>query len=139
MTDLGERVIRRLGVRGVFKIDMIKDERDGTLYVLEINARYNLWNYLGAVHGVNLPVIAYEYLAFGQVPACGTLGRPRYRWLNFYRDYKAYREQSAAGSTSFARWATSIATSRNVYEAFAWNDPEPFGWWVLDSLRKKLS
>ncbi len=135
--ELGRRVIEKLGVRGVFKIDFIRDQRDDRLYVLELNARFTLWNYLGAVHGVNLPKIAYDYLVMGRnVPRAGSY-HPRHRWLNFYRDLQAYRA-SRDGSLPFARWATSLVMSRNVYEAFAWSDPEPFAWWLAGHLRKKF-
>jgi len=137
VAELGMRVAAALGVRGVFKIDVIRDERDGSFQVLEVNARYNLWNYLGAVHGVNLPLVAYEYLVHGAAPRRPSTYRPRYRWLHFYRDYKAYRERDG-GPMGLATWAASIATSRNVYESFAWTDPQPFGAWAVDALRRKL-
>jgi predicted ATP-grasp superfamily ATP-dependent carboligase len=58
----GRTVVDKLGVRGPFKVDLIRDQRNGQLYTLEVNARFNLWHHLGAAHGVNLPLVAYEYL-----------------------------------------------------------------------------
>ena len=59
---LGRHVVSRLGLKGVLKIDLKRDPRDGSLYILEVNARFNLWHYLGAVNGINLPKMVYEYL-----------------------------------------------------------------------------
>jgi predicted ATP-grasp superfamily ATP-dependent carboligase len=124
-------------MRGVFKIDLIRDARDGTLLVLEINARYSLWSYLGAVHGVNLPGVAYDVLVRGRTPAPPDY-QPRYRWLNLYRDAKACQEAHEDGPLRYVKWAASIASPRNVYEAFAWSDPRPFGAWLVDYLGKKV-
>jgi D-aspartate ligase len=49
-------VLARLGVRGVAKLDIKRDDR-GRLHLLEINPRSNLWHDPGAVAGVNLPAM----------------------------------------------------------------------------------
>lgn len=132
---MGREATRRLGLRGVFKIDMMRDRRNGELFVLEVNARYNLWNYLGAKHGVNLPAMAYANILGQDAPSergpCGAARpyRPRYRWLNFYRDAKALREAPACGVLGILRWAVSLAKGPKLYEAFAWRDPAPFWAW----------
>ena len=134
---LGRDVTRRLGLRGVFKIDLIRES--GRLFVLEVNARYNLWNYLGAVHGVNLPAIAYEHLVHHRHAERPPGYAPRYRWLNLYRDALALRDGRRDGSLGVLRWAASLARQRKVYEAFAWTDPVPFAFWAADYLRRKVS
>lgn len=127
---VGTDVVRRLGLKGPFKVDMIRSERSGELYVLEINARYTLWHYLGAVHGVNLPEVAYRYLVDGR-PGQPTAApyQPRVRWVDFYRDYKAFREESAAGTLGLGAWIASLARQRVVYETFSWTDPLPASQW----------
>jgi predicted ATP-grasp superfamily ATP-dependent carboligase len=127
---LGAQVADRLGLKGPFKIDMIRDPRTSNLYVLEVNARFTLWSYLGAVHGMNLPHVAYEHLTGAPVPATASKA-PRVRWLNFYRDYKSFREQYEKGELGLVRWALSLVGSRKIYETFAWNDPAPFAFWAL--------
>jgi D-aspartate ligase len=134
----GSDVARRLGLRGVFKIDLIRDPRDGNRYVLEVNARFNLWNYLGAVHGVNLPLVAYEYLMEGRESSCSPAVAPLYRWLHFYRDALAYRERRREGLVTLPGWIASLASRRIVYDVFAWNDPAPFACWMGEYLRRKV-
>lgn len=121
----GRKVAQRCPLRGPFKMDFKRDPRDGRWHLLEINARYNLWHYLGAVNGVNLPRAAYDYMLHGRRPADAVAGT-RYRWLALGLDYKAYREMAARGEISAPRWAASILASRNVYDLFAWSDPGPW-------------
>lgn len=127
----GREVALRCPLRGVFKMDFKRDPRDGRWHLLEINARFNLWHYLGARNGVNLMRVAYDYLIHGLRPAPAR-ALTHYRWIALDLDFKAYRELSARGELSFGRWLASILASRNVGNLFSWSDPGP---WL--SLRKR--
>lgn len=133
----GSDVARRLALKGPFKIDMIRDPRTGALFTLEINARFNLWHYLGAVDGVNLPLVAYDYLVHGRAPARAPTAVPRHRWADFYRDYQAFREQREAGEISLPEWLLSIAAPRTLHAVFAWDDPAPFAAWAANFIRER--
>ena len=61
VTALGREISRRLGLRGVAKLDL-KRGPDGRLRLLEINPRFNLWHHPGAIAGVNLPALVYSDL-----------------------------------------------------------------------------
>jgi D-aspartate ligase len=133
----GRDVVRKLGLRGAFKIDFVR-ATDGILYVLEVNARFTLWNYLGAVHGVNIPKVAYDYLLEGGVPPGRGSYQPKYRWLNLYRDYQAFCEHRRR-DLSFAEWLRSTTDSRNVYELFSWRDPMPWLAWAGTFLKGRIA
>ena len=90
------------------------------LTLLEINARFNLWHYLGAANGVNLPQVAYEYLVHRRLPLHAE-ARLRYRWVDLRYDWKARR-----AGIGTARWLWSLACAPKVYNVFAWRDPAPF-------------
>lgn len=124
---LGREVALRCPLKGPFKMDFKRDPRDGRWHLLEINARYNLWHYLGAVNGLNLMRVAYDYLLHRGRPA-GRRAESRYRWISFDLDFRAYRELAARGEITTARWAASILGSRNVSNLFSWSDPLP---WVM--------
>lgn len=132
----GEDAARRLGLRGPFKIDLLREARTGDLYVLEVNARFNLWCYLGAVHGVNLPVVAYDHHLYGRADGAERPYSPDTRWVDLYRDYKSFREMARAGETTLGEWLSSLATSRKVYDTFAWRDPGPAVVWALREGRR---
>ena len=125
LEQVGREVVARCPLKGPFKMDFKRDPRDGSWHLLEINARYNLWNYLGAANGVNLMQAAYEYLVDRKLPekrephlAC--------RWLSFQLDSKAYRELRARGELTTLAWIASIVDSRNIYNIFSWSDPWPW-------------
>ena len=135
---VGRRIISTLGFKGVFKIDFKRHAGTGRFYMLEINARFNLWHYLGAVSGVNLPAVAYRYLVHGIRPPADNYST-RYRWLDLYLDSKAYRELRSRGELSGAQWLRSLAFHRNVCSTFSWADPKPSLVWWARALKKKLA
>lgn len=130
LAALGQRIAACTPLKGPFKMDFKYDRHRATWYLLEVNARFNLWHYLGARNGVNLPLVAYAYLLDGTRLAAPARFRTKYRWLHFRSDYRAYRELAARGKLGFWRWVTSLAGCRKLYPVFAWVDPMPFvvGW-----------
>lgn len=132
----GHEVARKLGLKGPFKIDFVRDARDGKLYTLEVNARYTLWSYVGASAGVNLPRIAYEYLVDRRTPPSPPRAAPGHRWLDLYRDFHAFKEQD--GGTALA-WLGSIAGPRTCVDTCAWDDLRPFLWWAKTFLVRKVT
>lgn len=132
LSALGREVARRCPLKGVFKMDFKRDARTGAWHLLEINARFNLWHYLGSVNGVNLLKTAYDFLVHDTRPSPQP-HRTTHRWLSLALDFKAYRELAARGDLAAAAWIASIAWSRNIYNVFAWTDPAP--WWRLWAAR----
>jgi predicted ATP-grasp superfamily ATP-dependent carboligase len=126
LAALGAEIAARLPLKGVFKMDFKKDARSGRWYLLEINARFNLWHYLGACNGVNLMRAAYDYLVDGTRPLAPQAYETTYRWLALDLDWKAFRAMHAAGELGWAAWLASIVFSRNVHNVFSWSDPGPW-------------
>lgn len=135
LNALGREIIRRCPLRGVFKMDFKRDARDGRWYLLEINARFNLWHYLGAVNGVNLPAVAYQYLVAGE-RALPSAYETRFRWLSWRLDVGAYRQLCNRNELTLLAWMLSILRSRNVYSTFSWNDPGPWFSSLMGRLRR---
>lgn len=134
---IGRDIVRTLGLRGVFKMDFKKDMRDGQFYLLEINARFNLWQYLGAVNGVNIPRVAYEYIVHGSRPS-PSVYHTKYKWQDFVFDYHAYRELAALGELNFWQWLESMLTTRHVQDIFLWKDPAPFVRWATSYIFERM-
>jgi predicted ATP-grasp superfamily ATP-dependent carboligase len=138
LEHLGRDIAARLPLAGIFKMDFKRSAVTGRFYLLEINTRFNLWHYLGAKNGVNLPRAAYEYLSRGAI-AERREARTRYRWLHLAEDRRAYRALAARGELDPWRWLASLLEAPKVYDLFAWNDPLPFVRYWRTRLQKALA
>jgi predicted ATP-grasp superfamily ATP-dependent carboligase len=131
LAALGADIAARLPLKGIFKMDFKKDARTGRWYLLEINARFNLWHYLGACSGVNLLRVAYEYTLDGTRPLEPRRYGTGLRWMSFELDLRAFLELRARKALGTLGWLGSIVFSRKVYNLFAWRDPGPWlGFWA---------
>jgi len=130
---LGRRISARLGLAGIFKMDF-KRAPDGRCCLLEINTRFNLWHYLGAANGVNLPAVAYRYLTEKKIPQ-KSIASVRYRWLCLREDWRAHQE----GQVNLVEWVRSLAYLPMAYDLFAWTDPLPFVRYWTARIRSALS
>ena len=136
---LGERLAASMPLKGIFKMDFKQDARTGAWYLLEVNARFNLWQYLGAANGVNLMRTAYDFLLEGKRPAAPAAHRVDIRWLSLELDARAFRAMRAEGRLGLVRWLASIAFARKVYNVFSWTDPGPWLWFWARRLRRLSS
>jgi D-aspartate ligase len=119
VAQLGREVVERLALKGVAKLDFKRDDR-GRLHLLEINPRFNLWHYPGAIAGVNLPALAYAELTGRARPPVAA--QPRHvAWVDPLQDLLAMR---AAGVGAF-EWLGYLARCRAVC-GLARADPAPF-------------
>jgi predicted ATP-grasp superfamily ATP-dependent carboligase len=138
LAALGPRLAAALPLKGVFKIDLKRDARTGRFHVLEVNARYNLWHYLGAANGANLPRTAYAYLVDGERPARQGRYGTTYRWIHLRGDWCAYRQLAARGELNLAGWLASLAAAPKVCQLFSWADPLPFITHLYRRVRARL-
>jgi len=126
LRELGARIAAQVPLKGVLKMDFKRDPGSGRWYLLEVNARCNLWHYLGVANGINLPRVACEYAALGRRPASRTRYGTDYRWLSLELDARAFLQLRQEGSLGAGAWLASILRPRNVYNVFAWRDPRPW-------------
>lgn len=118
VAELGRELVGRLNFSGVAKFDF-KRAPDDSLHLLEVNPRYNLWHYVGAVAGVNLPALVHGDLTGSARPA-PRRARAGASWCNITRDRLAARE---SGVPMSQWWPWMI---RCEAKSIAWNDPMPF-------------
>jgi predicted ATP-grasp superfamily ATP-dependent carboligase len=137
LRELGARIAAQVPLKGVFKMDFKRDARTGRWYLLEVNARCNLWHYLGTANGINLPGVACQYLANGARPSAPSRYRAAWRWLSLELDARAFLQMRREGTLGAFGWLSSIVFSRNVYNVFAWHDPGPWlRFWRLRLTRR---
>ena len=117
--SLGRELVDRIGLRGVAKFDF-KRAADGTLLLLEVNPRFNLWHHLGALAGVNLPALVFRDLT-GQPRWSATVARADLTWCRVWQDVQAARALRLPLRTWLA-WVLRCDAKRLL----AWDDPKPF-------------
>lgn len=122
---IGFETIKKLKVKGPVKIDFKKHAATKKYYILELNLRYNLWNYLGTVCGINIPMLAYRYLS-NQPFHSPTEYKTNIRWLSFGDDFRSFvRYYRPEGQYTLWSWLRSMMHPK-IYDVFSWNDPLPF-------------
>ncbi|MCL2448691.1 MAG: ATP-grasp domain-containing protein [Polyangiaceae bacterium] len=133
---LGRDIISRLGFQGVVKFDFKEDVRDGELYLLEGNPRFNLWHHPGAVAGVNLPALVYHDLVSpGTVRPVPRRVRAGVRWMWALADLQECR---AAGELHTLQWLRELAAA-DVVEDMCLSDPLPGVARLVDRLLERVA
>jgi len=121
--ESGRRLAAELGIAGPVKIDFKRDSDSGSLFVIEANPRFTLWNHLGAACGINLSRIAYQYLTNSSVDEPHNYRTDR-QWIRFKEDFQAYREAENFGILPFATYP--FQRKNAVSRVFSITDPLPF-------------
>ena len=121
----GRETVAKLGFTGVLKADFKIDSRDEQLYLLEINARFNLWHHPGTVAGVAIPEIVYQdCVGLPRRAKPPRIMRAGVRWVDPVLDWMASKEYRAAGELTQGEWLKQLATA-TVNEGFTLRDPAP--------------
>jgi D-aspartate ligase len=116
---LGREVVDRLALRGVAKLDFKRDDR-GRLHLLEVNPRFNLWHYPGALAGVNLPAMVYADLTGRERPPAARVHR-RVSWCDPLQDLRAVHAERIS-LLAWLQWARGC----EAISGLAREDPLPF-------------
>ncbi len=116
VAHLGRELTRRLGLRGVAKLDFKRDP-EGRLWLLEVNPRFNLWHHVGAVAGVNIPAVVWADLVGLPRPPVSP-ARPGVTWCKVDRDWLAAR-RDGVGLAAWLGWLARCDT-RSVGDPVRW-------------------
>jgi D-aspartate ligase len=120
--DLGLRLLRHVGWRGLAQVEFMLDARDGVLKLMEANVRFTQPNSLLSAAGVDLAALVYSRAA--GLPYDPPRGfRCGLRLWDPVRDVKAYRELRARGEIDLWRWLASLRPAR--LDTFSADDPMP--------------
>lgn len=130
--DLGRRIAERLEFVGVVKMDFKRHPETGRFHLMEINPRFNLWHYLGAVAGINLPRLAHLDGLGRPESVLGRDYRTDLHWLAFRNDLRTMLHSRRDGSLSPLSWLWSYR-KRKVCEVFSFSDARP--WWTIQKRR----
>jgi D-aspartate ligase len=132
VAELGRELLGRLGITGVIKFDF-KKRADGTLWLFETNTKFNLWHLPGAIAGVNIPALAYDYLMGNERTVGASISREGVIWCKVWDDLPVALQEGVS-LVEWLRWIRSVDSVRDV----ALNDPLPLLGVVLTTLRRVL-
>jgi predicted ATP-grasp superfamily ATP-dependent carboligase len=129
LRELGRDIVRRLGLRGVAKLDFKRDG-DGRRHLLEVNARLTLWNHVAAEAGVNVPALVHADLTGRPRPPVAADPAPATWWHP--KDLVAARAHGIA----LRRWLPWAARA-DAMAFWTWDDPLPLAVPVVTRLRAR--
>ena len=123
--DLGLRLFRQAGLKGVANVEFKRDPRDGRLKLIECNARFTAANGLLTASGIDLGAYVYRRLAGLSRPALDEVAYAKGLRLWYpLDDYLAFLDLRREGRLGLAAWARDVAHSQ-VLPYFSWSDPLP--------------
>ena len=132
--DLGLRLFRHAGLKGIANVEFKRDPRDGELKLIECNARFTAANGLLLASGYDLGLFVYNRLAGRPGPALGDIEYRKGLRLWFpLDDFLAFLDLRRQGRLTFVGWLKSILHPQ-VLPYFVWEDPRP----SLVRLKEKL-
>jgi D-aspartate ligase len=121
--ELGLRLFRAAGLRGLGNVEFKRDARDGRLKLIECNLRLTAADPMIRAGGLDLPHLLYER-------ACGRPGPPlpgggrRTRQWHPVKDVRALLQYRRTGELSTGSWLRSLRGS-TCLPLFSLSDPGP--------------
>lgn len=116
--------LNKLQFKGLAITEFKRDQRDGSLKFIEINARIGLTQRLSMACGVDVAYLYYLSLT-GQHPTPVTNQREGVKWVYLVRDFISFRQNRRDKKMTFAKWLKDLSGGK-VEALFAWDDPMPF-------------
>jgi D-aspartate ligase len=140
--DLGLRLLRRVGLRGLAMVEFKRDPRDGRLKLIECNARFSASNCLVAASGLDLARLVYNRLVGLPLPPLESYVRGKRLWYPL-GDIRAYLVLRRRKELTLWGWLSSVAHPQ-IFPYLQWSDPGPalgaavLRWRPLTSLARRI-
>ncbi|MDP2619419.1 MAG: hypothetical protein Q8P46_04470 [Hyphomicrobiales bacterium] len=120
----GRKFFDGIGFRGLGNIEFKRDERDGKLKLIEVNARFTAAQELVVQSSMPIDLIVYCHLTGQPVPQVGDYEQLVRYWYPV-RDFLAFLELRKRGQLRFAEWVTSVLPLNHVSPLYSPADPMP--------------
>lgn len=136
--EVGLRLVRAAGVRGLANVEFKRDARDGRLKLMECNARFVGSNALVASAGIDLAQMVYRRV-LGEPVTWPTTFRSGLRQWHPVNDFRAMLALRRTGELTFGEWLRSVAHPRQTFAYFRLTDPGPVAYRVLGRAGRVLT
>lgn len=123
--DLGERLVRHVGHKGLANVEFKRDDRDGQLKIIECNVRFTAANEILIASGYDLPFFIYSRLVGG--PRVELRDKQYRRGVRLWfplADFGAFVDLRKQGRLTTGSWLQSV-WHRQTLPYFVWDDPLP--------------
>lgn len=123
LLDLGIKFFKNIKYSGVGSAEFKLNNKDGNLYLIELNTRYWQQNSLAENCGMNFPLTDYLDVT-GQKPRPLYDFRTGIKWINIYLDYESFLDYKMEDKLTFADWIKSLKGPK-VFSDFSFDDIIP--------------
>ena len=130
------RLFRHVGLRGLANVEFKRDDRDGSLKLIECNARFTAADCLVARSGIRLAEFVYCRLTGRPLPDMTRFERGVRLW-DPVRDFQAHLAMKKAGTLTTRQWLAGVCR-RQTFAYFRWSDPMPAAARLTAPLRRRL-
>jgi D-aspartate ligase len=122
LEEPSRRFLRAIDYYGLVELEYKRDRRDGSMKLLDVNAR--TWGYhtLGPAAGVDFPSLLFDDQLGRAVPTCRT--RPGVTWVRWATDVPTAVLEMAAGRLGLREYLGTLARS-SVEAVFMRDDIRP--------------
>jgi predicted ATP-grasp superfamily ATP-dependent carboligase len=123
VAETGLRLFQHVGLRGLGNVEFKRDQRDGKLKLIEVNARYTAGNALVTRSGIDQPLLSYSQLTGWPYETPQSYGR-NLVMCDPIPDYLAYRTLRSRGEITLRQWLRQVlrADTTPLYDL---RDPLP--------------
>ena len=122
--EAGAKFFDGVGLRGLGNIEFKRDQRDGKLKVIEVNARLTAAQELVRRAGVPIDLVIYCHLTRQPLPKI-TMSKKELRLWYPLRDFFAFAELWRKGELAPWAWVKSIFGAQHVWPLMSLKDPLP--------------
>lgn len=136
LLELNKKLLSSVKYRGLAGVEFKLDPRDGKYKLIEVNARWGLWDALGAYCGVDLGYIAYLDAIGQRVKPVSTYNSGK-KWFSLERDILAFLQYRKEGNSNFRNWLSTLSFSM-MHACFAWEDLGPAIWLIKKALSSRV-
>jgi D-aspartate ligase len=127
VVNLGLNLLQKIGYYGLAEAEIQRDERDGKLKLVEINARSTTETRLTARCGMNMEYIAYRDVLGLKINKIHPT-KLDVIWIEILRDIQSIFSREgylAQKKITITQWLQSLRGERE-YAFLSWDDPLPF-------------
>lgn len=130
--------LEAIGFKGFVEVEMKRDERDGKIYLIEVNVRYVNFTQLHVDVGFNTPLLTYREMV-GEDIGTGAIDYDTgYRWRYLYEDIPAMRNYVEIGQMTREEINEQNRHRPVVASTWSWSDPWPGIKFVYSLFRRRF-